>query len=120
MRVEEERPRQLPLLSPRDVTVGVLPPRPTSHDEFLRMVTPETARPYASFNQKELATVTATTVAHAMIAKAAAAGIRSARRSIQQRRLERLRTEIAAEVAAIEAARADGSRPDKAQPNTKR
>ena len=87
-----------------------------SHDEFL--VTPETARPYAAFNQKELATVTATTIANALIAKAAAAGIRSAQQAIQQRRLEGLRRQIASELAAIEAANAGCPRPDNVLPNS--
>jgi hypothetical protein len=115
VRIEENLPVRIPFFTPRDVSVGVLPPGPMSHYEFLRMVTPEQARPYAAFNQKELAIVTATTIANALIAKAAVAGIRAARTSMQQRRLERLRREIAADVAAIEAA-AGCSRPDTSTP----
>jgi hypothetical protein len=114
--VEQELVRREPLFEPRDVTVGVLPPGPKGHYEFLRMVTPELARPYAAFNQTELAILTAQTMANAMIARAVNAGIQSARKSIQRRRLERLRRQIAAEVAAINAA-ASCPGPDKVLPN---
>jgi hypothetical protein len=101
--VEERLPERSPLFEPRDVSPGVQPPAPAWHSEFLRMVTPETARPYAAFNQKELGYVTAYTMATAGIAYAAKAGIKSAVASARKRRVERLRRQIAAEVAALEA-----------------
>jgi hypothetical protein len=101
--VEERLPARTPRFEPRDVSPGVQPSVPAWHSEFLRMVTPETARPYAAFNQKELATVTATTMANAGIAYAAKAGIKLAAEAVRKRRVERIRRQIAAEVAAIEA-----------------
>jgi hypothetical protein len=116
-RVDERLPAPMPLFTPRDVWVGIQPPGPTSHYEFLRMVTPVTARPYAAFSQTELAIVAAETMANAAIVYAAKAAIKSARSSARKRHVERLRHQIATEVAAIEAANAGCPAPDKVLPN---
>ena len=103
--IEEQPFRWEPLFTPADVSVGVLPPGPAHHYEFLRMFSPELTRPYAAFNQQELLLVTIETLATTLAVRAGTAGVRSAWKGVEKRRLEQLRREIAADVAAIEAQR---------------
>ena len=105
VRIEEQPFRWQPLFTPADVSVGVRPPGPAQHYEFLRMFSPELTRPYAAFNQDELLLITVETLATTLAVRAGVAGIRSARKGIKQGRLEQLRREIAAEIATIEAQR---------------
>ena len=81
--IEEQPFRWEPLFTPADVSVGVLPPGPAHHYEFLRMFSPELTRPYAAFNQKELLLMTIETLATTLAVRAGTKG--SARRGRESR-----------------------------------
>ena len=108
--IEEQPFRWEPLFTPADVSVGVLPPGPAHHYEFLRMFSPELTRPYTAFNQNELLLMTIETLATTLAVRAGSKGIRSAWKGVENRRLEQLRREIAADIAAIEARRQQSER----------
>jgi hypothetical protein len=103
--IEEQPFRWQPLFTPAEVSVGVRPPGPASHYEFLRMFSPELTRPYAAFNQNDLLRISIQTLATTLAVRGGTAGVRAAWKGVEKRRLEELRRQIAEEIAVIEARR---------------
>jgi hypothetical protein len=90
--------------------IGPTPYGGMTHQEFMNMVTPQLAQPYAGFTGKYLLAETALTLAEQWALKEA---IRKFRDSKEEREREAARKEVLDALAALEKARRDAGLPDK-------
>jgi hypothetical protein len=90
--------------------IGPTPYGGMTHQEFMNMVTPQLAQPYAGFTGKYLIAETALTLAEQWALKEA---IRKFRDSKEDREREAARKEVLDALAALEKARREAGLPDK-------
>jgi len=74
------------------------------HKEIMDMITPPEARPFGAFDDGELVTVAATSLATAALVEGVTRAVRAVAGNIRKRRIEAIRREVEAELAAVKKA----------------